>query len=136
GRIIGAPSWTAKAFDAAGNSTPSAAVVLTVNIDTVAPTVSITSPAATTYTAAQTVTITATASDNVGVTRVEFYDGTTLKSTATTAPYTFAWAFTGTDNGAHSWTAKAYDAAGNKIGRASVRQTVKIPAVAPTCSNT
>src|SRR5262249_56775927 len=86
----GAHSWTAKAYDAAGNSTTSAAVVLTVNIDTVPPTVAITSPAAATYTSGQTVTITASASDNVGVSKVEFYDGTTLKSTATRSQYTRA----------------------------------------------
>src|SRR5262249_57886970 len=75
------------------------------------PTASITSPAsATTYPSAQTVTITAAASDDVAVARVEFYDGATLKSSATAVPYTFAWTFTGADNGAHSWTAKAYDA--------------------------
>src|SRR5262249_40883482 len=104
----GAPSWPARAYDAAANSPASAAVGLTVSVNTVPPTVSITSPAATTYTAAQTVTITASASDNVGVTRVEFYDGATLMGTVTSAPYTFAWSFTATNNGAHSWSARAY----------------------------
>src|SRR5262249_59786096 len=80
---------------------------------------------------AQRVPTTASASDSAGVTRVEFYDGTTLKSTATTAPYVFAWAFTGTDNGAHSWTAKAYDAAGNSSASAAVVLTVSIDTVAP-----
>jgi hypothetical protein len=72
----GTHSWTARAYDAAGNSTTSSGASLTVNIgstDTTPPAVSITSPASgTTYTTAQTVTLTATASDNVGVTKVEF----------------------------------------------------------------
>src|SRR5262249_3247323 len=65
-----------------------------------------------TYTSAQTITFVAAASDNVGVTGVEFYDGATLKSTVTVSPYMYAWTFTAADNGLHSWTAKAYDAAG------------------------
>ena len=44
--------------------------------DTTPPTVTIsTTPEGPTYTSAQTVTVSASASDNVGVTRVEFYDG-------------------------------------------------------------
>src|SRR5262249_59399429 len=87
----GSHAWTARAYDAAGNSAASSAVSLTVNIvtaDTQPPTVAISSPASgSTYTSAQTVTLTATASDNVGVTRVEFYDDTILTHTSTPAPY-------------------------------------------------
>ena len=79
-------------------------------IDTTAPTVSITSPASgTSYTNAQTVAVNATATDNTGVTKVGFYDGTTLKGTNTTSPYSYSWAFTIADNGVHVWTARAYD---------------------------
>src|SRR6185369_8624632 len=134
----GAHSWTAKAYDAANNSRVSTADSLTVNIptggDTTPPSVSISSPASgTTYTTAQTVTITAAASDTVGVTKVEFYDGATLKATDTTAPYTYAWAITSANNGAHSWTAKAYDAANNSMVSAAVILTVNIttPSVGP-----
>ena len=49
-------------------------------IDTNPPAVSITSPAGgTTYTSAQTVTLRASASDDTGVAKVEFYDTGTLK---------------------------------------------------------
>ena len=58
-------------------------------------------------------TLTAAASDNVGVAKVEFYDGGILKGTDTASPYTYSWCFTGADNGTHSWTARAYDAADN-----------------------
>src|SRR5207247_8659714 len=91
------------------------------------------------YTTAQTVTINASASDNVGVTKVEFYDGATLKATATTAPYSYAWAITSANNGTHSWTAKAYDAAGNVANSAAASFTVNIAAsdtTAPTVSLT
>jgi len=56
--------------------------------DSVAPTVSITSPANGAIVARRsTITITATASDNVGVTRVEFLVDGALQCTDTTAPY-------------------------------------------------
>src|SRR5262249_2865343 len=114
----GTHSWTAKAYDAAGNTTTSPSEERRVGKSTGDPrppnNVVITSPTSgTTYTSAQTVTLTATASDDVGVSKVEFYDGGVLKGTATATPYTYAWAFTSSDNGTHSWTAKAYDAAGN-----------------------
>ena len=54
-------------------------------------------------------TISATASDAGGVTKVEFYDGATLKGTATVAPYNQGWTISGSDNGTHSWTAVAYN---------------------------
>src|SRR5437868_14246870 len=57
-----------------------------------APTVSISSPASgAVYTSAQTVSVAATATDDVGVTKVEFYDGATLKGTDTTSPYSYSW---------------------------------------------
>src|SRR5262249_30058648 len=78
------------------------------------PSVNITSPSSgTTYTAAQTVTISASASDTNPITKVEFYDGTTLKSTASAAPFIHTWPVTGGDNGSHTWTAIAYDAYSN-----------------------
>ncbi len=70
-------------------------------------------PPGPTYTTAQTVTLTASASDNVGVTKVEFYDGATLVATDTSTPYLYLWSFTSANNGTHQWTAKAYDAANN-----------------------
>jgi subtilisin family serine protease len=95
--------------------------------DTTPPAVSITSPAGgTTYTSAQTITLTASASDNIGVAKVEFYDTGTLKGTDTTAPYRYAWSFTSAADGAHDWTARAYDAAGNVTTSAVVTLTVNI----------
>jgi chitinase len=125
----GAHSFTAKAFDTAGNTTTSFVRTLTVNVplpDTTAPTVSISSPGPSTYTSAQGVVITATAGDNVGIQRVEFYDGVTLKTTDTTSPYTYTWNINGANNGAHSFTAKAFDAAGNNTTSTAVTLTVAI----------
>ncbi|MER5865489.1 glycoside hydrolase family 48 protein [Kitasatospora sp. NPDC002040] len=53
---------------------------------------------------------TATASDGASISKVEFYDNTTLLATDTTAPYAFSW--TGAASGGHSVYAKAYDSTG------------------------
>jgi hypothetical protein len=125
----GTHSFTARAFDAAGNNRTSTAVSVVIDIpaggDVTPPTVSLSSSAATVTTAGN-VTLTATASDAVGVARVEFYDGTTLLGSDTTAPYTFVGAFTSANNGTHSFTARAYDAAGNVGSSSAVTVTVNI----------
>jgi nitrite reductase/ring-hydroxylating ferredoxin subunit len=123
----GAHSYTAKAFDAAGNSATSAAVSVTVGIDNTPPTVSL-AASNLNVTAAGTITLTATATDNTGVTRVEFYEGTTLLGTASAAPYTQSLTFTRADNGTHNYTAKAFDAAANFASSAPVTVIVNVPA--------
>lgn len=71
-----------------------------------------------------TVQIDATASDDVGVVRVEFYlDGTPL-GVGTTAPFALDWSTTSATEGSHVLTAKAYDAAGNVSSSSPVRVTV------------
>jgi hypothetical protein len=60
------------------------------------------------------ITLSATASDDVGVTKVEFYVDNSLKGTDETAPYSITLdSKTLTNNTPHSLVAKAYDAAGN-----------------------
>jgi poly(hydroxyalkanoate) depolymerase family esterase len=80
--------------------------------DTTAPTVNVTAPA-TTATVSGTVDVTASASDAVGVKKVEFYVDGALADTDTTAPFVFTWNTAGVANGGHSLMAKAYDAANN-----------------------
>jgi YD repeat-containing protein len=77
-----------------------------------APTVSLTSPiGGTTLTALANMTITANANDSDGtISRVDFYQGTTLIGTDTTAPYSIAW--NNVTQGAYSITAKATDNSG------------------------
>jgi uncharacterized protein (TIGR03118 family) len=109
----GPVSLTARAFDAFGNSTNSAAVAVTVlNVpDTTLPTVSITAPVA--GNVSGSVTFTANASDNVGVAQVRFLAGTTVIGTDTTAPYSVTWDSTTVADGAVTLTAEAMDGAGN-----------------------
>lgn len=110
----------AKAYDAATNVTTSAPVNITVSAADTPPTVSLLTPVSgTAITIGGTVDITAQASDNSGVARVEFYVDNVLKSTDTTAPYAYSWPTSGVAAGSHSISAKAYDA-GDKVAASTV----------------
>jgi Zn-dependent metalloprotease len=87
--------------------------------DTTAPTVSASESGT-----SGTITFSATASDNVGVTKVEFYVDGTLKGTDTTSPYSMTLDSTTLSNATHTLVAKAYDAAGNVGTSTSVSFTV------------
>jgi subtilisin family serine protease len=91
--------------------------------DTTPPTTSITSPA-NGATVSGTVTVSANASDNVGVTRVELYADGTLVGSDTSSPYVVAWNTAAVSNGGHSLQTRAYDAAGNVGSSATVSVTV------------
>jgi hypothetical protein len=80
--------------------------------DFTAPTVSITSPA-NGSTVSGNVTISADASDNVGVTKVEFYIDGNILTTITTPPYSTIWNSATVNDNNHTITARAYDAANN-----------------------
>jgi subtilisin family serine protease len=108
----GTHALTARAYDTAGFVGSSLSVSVTVNNDVTPPTVVFSAPAEG-ATVSGNITVTGTASDNVGVTKVEFYEGSTLMGTDTTSPYAFPWATRNTGNGPHTLTLKAYDAAGN-----------------------
>jgi hypothetical protein len=108
GVISGTYSLTAKATDNAATAATSTAVVITVvNADNVAPTVSVTSPAAGDVFAGS-ITINASASDTDGiVSKVEFFQGATKLGEDTTAPYSYVWS--GVTVGNYTLTAKATD---------------------------
>ncbi|WP_028065248.1 N,N-dimethylformamidase beta subunit family domain-containing protein [Solirubrobacter soli] len=112
------------AVDAIGNeSAPTAQFSGTATADTTAPTVSLTAPAA--GTVSGSVTVTATASDNVGVAGVTLkVDGAALGTELTASPYTRAWDTFTVANGSHTLTATARDAAGNSTTSAPVVVTV------------
>jgi glucose/arabinose dehydrogenase/chitodextrinase len=81
--------------------------------ESVPPTVAITSPATNTQVAG-IVNVAATATDNVGVSGVQFYlDGQPQGPEDTATPYGFAWDTRQATQGAHTLTAVARDAAGN-----------------------
>ena len=68
--------------------------------------------------------MTASAPDDVGVTKVEFYLDGVLKATDTSAPYVWAWNSLTATNGTHTLTSRAYDAAGNLGTSTAVNITV------------
>lgn len=70
------------------------------------------------------ITLAATASDNVGVTKVEFWVDGALKGTDTTAPYSMVLDSRTLPNGAHTLVAKAFDAAANSASSANVSFSV------------
>ena len=112
---------SAVARDAAGNTATS---TVTVTVDNVVPTVSITAPGGGAVVAGTTV-VSASATDNVGVSGVQFLvDGSALGAEVTTAPYTVSWDTTTVATGAHSLTAVARDGAGNTTTSGAVTVTV------------
>jgi glucose/arabinose dehydrogenase len=95
--------------------------------DPTPPTVSITSPAQGS-TVSQVPTVSANASDNVGVASVEFFaDGASL-GTDVTPPYIVPWNTTTLANGSHTLTAVAKDGAGNQTTSTAVVVSVLNPA--------
>jgi chitinase len=132
----GGHTLSTRAFDAAGNSATSAGVSVTVSNstggDTTPPTTSITAPASG-ATVSGNVTFSASASDNVGVTRVEFRVDGTVIATDTTAPYSITWNTTTAANGSRSLTSRAWDAAGNN--RISASRTVNVQNTTPPPGN-
>ena len=98
--------------------------------DTTPPAVTISSPLlGSTYVTAQTVRLLADASDNVAVSRVDFYNGPTRVASVSAPPYFYDWALSPSKNGTHTWTAKAYDGEGNFTISQPVTLNVDIPDV-------
>lgn len=103
----------AAAVQAAISATPS---------DATAPSVAFASPSSGT-TVKGLVSVGVNATDNIGVSKVEFRANGTLVATDITAPYGFSWDSTKVSDGNATLTAYAYDAAGNYAG-ATVTVTV------------
>lgn len=67
-----------------------------------------------------TISFSATATDNVSATKVEIYEDGLLTGTDTTAPYSMTMDSRTLSNGSHKLTSKTYDAAGNMGASAPV----------------
>jgi regulation of enolase protein 1 (concanavalin A-like superfamily)/uncharacterized protein (DUF2141 family) len=100
------------------------------------PTISMTSPAnGASFAAPASITMTATASDPENqLTKVEFYNGSTLLGTDTAAPYSFTWSSVAA--GTYSLTAVAYDGGGLNTRSNAVSVTVTSGNRPPTISLT
>ena len=107
------------AHDVVGNEGYSALVTNTV-LDTIPPVIAITNPLnGTVVPRNSTMTMTATATDDAGVAKVEFYVANKLFWTATSSPYATTWKVPGKNNTSYTIKAVAYDAAGNSASAAS-----------------
>ena len=105
--------------------------VLTEDLDTTAPTVSLTAPA-TGSTVSGSVNLTATATDNLAVAKVQFQlNGAPLGSADTTSPYATSWDTTTVANGNYSLSAIATDTYGNATTSSTVTVTVNNQVVIP-----
>jgi chitodextrinase len=107
-------TYGVEAVDSSGNVSGRASVNGTTQADTTLPSVSISAPASGATVSGTSVTITATASDNVAVAGVQFQiDGVNVGAEVTAAPYTITWNSTTVTNATHSVTAVARDTSGN-----------------------
>jgi hypothetical protein len=125
----------AVATDAAGASTTSA--IRTVTVSSSAPpnqppSVSLTDPASgATFTAPASIMLKATASDSDGtITRVDFYQGSTLLGSDSTSPYSLSW--NSVIAGSYSLTAVARDSGGASTVSSTRDITVKPPSLPST----
>ena len=89
------------------------------------PTVSITAPSSGATVSGNAVTVSANASDDIGVASVQFQlDGVNLGAADTTMPYSITWDTTTATNGPHTLTAIATDTTGQTTTSAPVTVTV------------
>jgi Rieske Fe-S protein len=128
----GAHNYTAKATDSSGNSaTSTPAVAVTVNIAATPPTI-ILATSSSNITAAGSITLSAAVTAGTGtISKVEFFEGTTLLGTSSSAasPYTFPIAFTNANNKIHTYTATVTASDGSIVTSAGVSVTVSIATV-------
>jgi hypothetical protein len=129
GAASGSRALRATAYDRAGNSGQSSAVNVMVDKP---PSVSITAPASGAAVRGK-VTVAATASDDVGVAKVEFFLDVASLSVVSSAPYTFSWDTHSTPKGSYILKAVATDTKGQT---SSHQVTVTVSDAAPTVSIT
>jgi hypothetical protein len=126
----GTHTVSALARDEAGHEGTAAEVIVTVRNDTAPPSVAVTGPSAS-ATVAGVVTLAALASDDVGVSGVQFQvDGINVGAEDVAAPYEMSWSTTSAGNGVHTIGAIARDAAG-RASTATISVSVLNDTMAP-----
>jgi uncharacterized repeat protein (TIGR01451 family) len=123
----GSYSIAAKATDNVGGVTASAPISITVNA---LPNVSISSPASgASFVAPANIIISAVASDDGSISKVEIFQGSSLIGTDTVSPYSFNWI--NVPIGSYSLTAKATD----NLGATTTSNIISILVVQGSTSN-
>jgi subtilisin family serine protease len=110
-----------------------AAVAAVPAVDTIAPTVSISAPLASS-TVSGLVSVDTVSSDNVGIVRAELRVNGATVATDTSAPFAFSWDSTKVANGMASLAVVAYDAAGNS--KTSTAVAVNVANTSTTTTST
>jgi peptidoglycan/xylan/chitin deacetylase (PgdA/CDA1 family) len=110
-----------RSYDNANNAEPIRSRLI--QIDTVVPAVTLTAPSSG-ASLSGTVTLSATASDNIGVNHVDFLVDGTVVGTLTIAPYNYSWNSASVSDGSHTLVARAVDAAGNGTSTTGTSVTV------------
>ncbi|WP_326543927.1 Ig-like domain-containing protein [Pseudorhodoferax sp.] len=120
----GTYTFQGKVMDAGGRNTMSAPIQVRINA---APSVALTAPASGTVypSAPASVAMTATATDDAGITRVDFYANGVLVGTDSVAPYQATWS--GAGIGTHTLFARAFDSDGQSADSAPVSIRVNAP---------
>lgn len=120
-------TFTVTATNTAGTGSASSASnsVTPVAPDITFPTVALTAPSNATVVTGASVAITATASDDVSVSGVQFtLDGSPLQSEDTVSPYAITWDTTSVPDGTHTLTAVARDGSAHSTTSSPVVVTV------------
>lgn len=123
---LGEPGWDSKFGTGRVNAYKALVGISMTQTDYVSPSVVIDSPSDGSVVMGE-VNINVTATDNVGVAKVELYKNNVLFATDTTSPYTFYWDTKGEPNGSYTLLAKAYDVNGNVASSSPVTVTVNNP---------
>jgi PKD repeat protein/C1A family cysteine protease len=118
-----------------GGETASHAMLIHVT-DKTLPSVSLSWPHAGATVSGTSVALSASAFDNVGVSRVEFSVDGVLVGTAWTDPFSVSWSSRGVGNGSHTIVAKAYDFDGNSAQSGAVSVVTNNDFTPPTVSLT
>ncbi len=121
---VNVPDMGAIEFGSSSGTTPTPTPTVVVSGDTIAPQVSITLPAnGATFSTRSTVSISAVGTDNIGVSKMEFYVNNSLVSSVTSSSYTYKFK---TSNRAKTYSiiVKATDKSGN-VGSSSITISTK-----------
>jgi hypothetical protein len=106
------------------STTTSTTTSTTLPLDTTPPSASITSPAnGATVLRKSVVAIEAQATDNAGVTRVEFFVNGSIVCSGSTGPYSCSWSVPGVRNREYRLQTQAYDASGN-VGQSAIVRVI------------
>lgn len=119
--------YRVRSTDASGNASLSGDFTFTTGVaDTTAPSIALASPGNSTI-VSNTVSFSATASDNVGVIGVRFYVNGNAETDISTSPFSYSWDSVLTTNGNYKISAQARDAAGNVTWSATNTVAVNNP---------